>query len=236
MGGTTTIFKREMVGFFYSPIAYIVIAVFLVFSGYFFATILAFTQQASLSYSLANMQFILSILAPVITMRLLAEEVRSGTIEMLMTAPVTDFEVVFGKFLAAWFLYLVMLAPTLLHVVFLTWVGQPDMGPIISSYIGLALMGAMFVSVGLLMSALTRNQIVAGVSGIVALVILFFVGYAVSGTEAWYASALQYVGTYAHWESFTKGLVVTSDVIYYVTITALCIFITVRVLESRKWR
>ncbi|MCB7128843.1 MAG: ABC transporter permease [Candidatus Brocadiales bacterium] len=236
MGGATTIFKREMVGFFFSPIAYIVIAVFLLFSGYFFATLLALTQQASLTYSLANMQFILSILAPIITMKLLSEEVRAGTIEMLMTAPVTDFEVVFGKFLAAWLLYLVMLAPTLLYVVFLTWVGQPDMGPIISSYIGLALMGGMFVSVGLLMSALTKSQVVAGVLGIVALVILFFVGYAVSGTDVWYAAAFQYIGTYGHWESFTKGLVNTSDVVYYITITALCLFITVRVLESRKWR
>lgn len=236
MGGATTIFKREMIGFFFSPVAYIVIAVFLLFAGYFFATILALTQQASLTYSLANTQFILSILAPVITMRLLSEEVRAGTIEMLMTAPVTDFEVVFGKFLAAWLLYLVMLAPTLLYVVFLTWVGQPDMGPIISSYIGLTLMGGMFISVGLLMSALTKSQVVAGVLGIVTLVILFFVGYAVSGTDVWYAAAFQYIGTYGHWESFTKGLVNTSDVVYYITITALCLFITVRVLESRKWR
>ncbi len=236
MGGATTIFKREMIGFFFSPVAYIVIAVFLLFAGYFFATILALTQQASLTYSLANTQFILSILAPVITMRLLSEEVRAGTIEMLMTAPVTDFEVVFGKFLAAWLLYLVMLAPTLLYVVFLTWVGQPDMGPIISSYIGLTLMGGMFISVGLLMSALTKSQVVAGVLGIVTLVILFFVGYAVSGTDVWYAAAFQYIGTYGHWESFTKGLVNTSDIVYYITITALCLFITVRVLESRKWR
>ncbi|MEE9585019.1 MAG: ABC transporter permease [Candidatus Brocadiales bacterium] len=236
MGGATTIFKREMVSYFYSPIAYVVIAVFLVFSGYFFATILAMTQQATLAYSLANTQFILSILAPVITMKLLSEEVRAGTIEMLVTAPVTDFEVVFGKFLAAWFLYLVMLAPTLLYVVFLKWVGQPDMGPIISSYIGLTLMGGMFISVGLLMSALTRNQVIAGVSGIVALVILFFVGYAASGTESWYASALQYIGTYGHWEPFTKGLVDTKDIIYYITIMSLCLFIAVRVVESRKWR
>ena len=236
MGGATTIFKREMLSFFYSPIAYVVIAVFLVFSGYFFATILAMTQQATLSYSLANTQFILSILAPVITMRLLSEEVRSGTIEMLMTAPVTDFEVVFGKFLAAWFLYLVMLAPTLLYVVFLQWVGQPDMGPVLSSYIGLALMGAMFISIGLMMSGLTKNQVIAGVSGIVTLVILFFVGYAASGTQTWYASALHYIGTYSHWEPFTKGLVDTKDIFYYLTITALCLFITVRLVESRKWR
>ncbi|HHT9131197.1 MAG TPA: ABC transporter permease [Candidatus Tripitaka californicus] len=236
MTNSITIFKREMISYFYSPIAYIVIAVFLLSSGYFFARILALSQQATLMYSLANTQVILSILAPVITMRLLSEEVKSGTIEMLMTAPVTDFEVVFGKFLAALCLYLVMLAPTLLYVVFLGWVGDPDMGPIISSYIGLALMGAMFVSIGLLMSALTRNQIVAGVLGIVTLVILFYLGFAVSGTEGWYVPVLQYVGTYDHWEPFTKGLVDTKDVIYYVSITVLCLFITIRTLESSKWR
>ncbi|MEE9488531.1 MAG: ABC transporter permease subunit [Candidatus Brocadiales bacterium] len=236
MGGTATIFKREMMGFFYSPIAYVLIAIFLIFSGYFFATILALTQQATLSYSLANTQFILSIIAPIITMKLLSDEVRSGTIEMLMTAPVTDFEVVFGKFLAAWFLYLVMLAPTLLYVVFLQWVGQPDMGPVLSSYIGLALMGLMFISIGLMMSAFTRSQMIAGISGIVTLVILFFMGYAASGTATWYAAALQYLGTYSHWEPFTKGMVNTKDILYYVTITALCLFITVRVVESRKWR
>jgi ABC-2 type transport system permease protein len=225
-----------MMGFFYSPIAYVLIAIFLIFSGYFFATILALTQQATLSYSLANTQFILSIIAPIITMKLLSDEVRSGTIEMLMTAPVTDFEVVFGKFLAAWFLYLVMLAPTLLYVVFLQWVGQPDMGPVLSSYIGLALMGLMFISIGLMMSAFTRSQMIAGISGIVTLVILFFMGYAASGTATWYAAALQYLGTYSHWEPFTKGMVNTKDILYYVTITALCLFITVRVVESRKWR
>jgi ABC-2 type transport system permease protein len=236
MTNSITVFKREMISYFYSPIAYIVIAVFLLSSGYFFARILALTQQATLMYSLANTQVILSILTPVITMKLLAEEAKTGTIEMLLTAPVTDFEVVFGKFLAALFLYLVMLAPTLLYVVFLGWVGEPDMGSIISSYIGLALMGSMFVSVGLLMSALTKNQIVAGVMGIVALVILFYLGYAVSGTEGWYVAALQYVGTYDHWESFTKGLVDTKDVVYYISITGLCIFITVRTVESGKWR
>ncbi|MFN3466811.1 MAG: ABC transporter permease [Candidatus Brocadiales bacterium] len=236
MTNSITIFKREMISYFYSPIAYIVIAVFLLSSGYFFARILALSQQATLMYSLANTQVILSILAPVITMRLMSEEVKSGTIEMLMTAPVTDFEVVFGKFLAALALYLVMLAPTLLYVVFLGWVGEPDMGPIISSYIGLALMGSMFVSIGLLMSALTKNQIVAGVMGIVALVILFYLGYAVSGTEGWHVPILQYIGTYDHWEPFTKGLVDTKDVVYYLSITVLCLFITTRTVESSKWR
>lgn len=236
MTNVPTVFRREMNAYFLSPVAYVVIVVFLVVSGYFFQKALFITTEASLRYSLAISQFVLSILTPVITMRLLAEESKTGTIETLMTAPVTDFEVVFGKFLAAWGLYSVMLAPTLIYIAFLSWVGNPDIGPIISSYIGLILMGAMFVSIGLLVSSLTKNQIVAAVIGIVSLMILWVVGFYVAGTEGWFSEALKYIGTFGHWDTFTKGLVDTRDVVYYVSLTALFVFITVRVIESRKWR
>lgn len=236
MTNVPTVFQREINAYFLSPVAYVVIVVFLVVSGYFFQQALSITNEASLRYSLAISQFILSILTPVITMRLLAEENKTGTIETLMTAPVTDFEVVFGKFLAAWGLYCVMLAPTIIYIVFLSWVGNPDIGPIISSYIGLILMGAMFVSIGLLVSSLTKNQIVAAVIGIVSLMILWVVGYYVAGGEGWFSEVLKYIGTFGHWDAFTKGLVDTRDVVYYVSLTALFIFVTVRVVESRKWR
>lgn len=236
MVNVSTIFRREMSAYFLSPVAYVVIVVFLVVSGYFFQKFLLITSEASLRYSLGISQFVLSILTPVITMRLLSEENKTGTIETLMTAPVTDFDVVFGKFLAAWGLYCVMLAPTLLYIALLSWVGTPDIGPVISSYIGLIFMGAMFVSVGLLISACTKNQIVAAVIGIVSLMILWGVGYYVSGSEGWLPSILEYLGTFGHWETFTKGLIDTRDVVYYITLTALFIFITVRVVESRKWR
>jgi ABC-2 type transport system permease protein len=225
-----------MNAYFFSPVAYVVIVVFLVVSGYFFQKMLFLTNEATLRYSLAISQFVLSILTPVITMRLLSEETKTGTMETLMTAPVTDFEVVFGKFLAAWGLYGVMLTPTLLYIAALSWVGNPDIGPIISSYIGLILMGAMFVSVGLLVSALTKNQIVSAVIGIGALMILWFAGYYVAGGEGWSSEILRYIGTFGHWDTFTKGLIDTRDIIYYASLTALFIFITVRVVESRKWR
>lgn len=236
MTSTGTIFQREIHSYFLSPIAYVVIAVFMVFSGYFFSVMLGISQETTLRYSLAYTQFILSILTPVITMRLLAEENKTGTIEPLMTAPITDFEVVFGKFLAAWALYNVMIVPTAFYIIFLAWVGNPDYGAIIASYVGLILMGGLFVSIGLLISAVTKNQIVAAVIGIVALLILLVIGLASAGSEGWFYHTLRYIGTYDHWETFTKGIIDTRDVIYYVSFTALLIFIAVRIVESRRWR
>ncbi|MDR4509964.1 MAG: ABC transporter permease [Candidatus Brocadiaceae bacterium] len=236
MSNTGTIFQREISAYFLSPIAYVVIAVFTVFSGYFFSVMLGITQETTLQYSLAYSQFILSILAPVITMRLLAEESKTGTIEPLMTAAITDFEVVFGKFLAAWALYNIMIAPTAFYIIFLAWVGSPDYGTIISSYIGLVLMGGFFISIGMLVSAVTKNQIVAAVIGIVALLILLVIGLASSGNEGWLYATMRYIGTYDHWETFTKGIIDTRDVVYYVSFTALLLFIVVRIVESRRWR
>lgn len=236
MTSTGTIFEREINAYFLSPIAYVIIAVFMVFSGYFFSIMLGITQETTLRYSLAYTQFILSILTPVITMRLLAEENKTGTVEPLMTAPITDFAVVLGKFLAAWALYNIMIAPTAFYIIFLAWVGSPDYGAIIASYIGLVLMGGLFVSVGMLVSAVTKNQIVAAVTGIVALLILLVIGLASAESEGWLYSTLRYIGTYDHWETFTKGILDTRDIVYYFSFSALLLFIVVRIVESRRWR
>ncbi len=236
MRNVSTIYHREIKSYFYSPIAYVVISVFLIASGFFFAGNLQFWQEASLKGSLDSIQFFLLLLTPVITMKLFADETRSGTIETLMTSPVTDFDVVFGKFLAALSLYVVMILPTWIYVIFLTIFGNPDFGPIYSSYIGLVLMGSLFVSVGLLISSFTKNQVVAAVIGIVSLIILWVIGFLSTYGDGWFYETLRYAGTFDHWESFTKGIVDTRDVIYYLSFTALLLFITVRNVESRKWR
>jgi ABC-2 type transport system permease protein len=236
MRNVSAIFQREIKAYFFSPIAYVVISVFLVASGFFFAGNLQFWKEASLKGSLDSIQFFLLLLTPVITMKLFSDETKSGTIETLMTSPVTDFDVVFGKFLAALGLYAVMILPTWMYVVFLSFFGNPDFGPIISSYIGLILMGGLFVSIGLLISSLTRNQVVAAVIGIVSLIILWVIGFLSTYGEGWFYEGLRYCGTFDHWESFTKGIVDTRDVIYYLSFTALMLFLTVRSLESRKWR
>ncbi len=236
MRNVSTIFQREIKSYFFSPIAYIVISVFLIASGFFFAGNLQFWKEASLKGSLDSIQFFLLLLTPLITMKLFSDETKSGTIETLMTSPVSDFDVVFGKFLAALSLYTVMILPTWIFVLFLSFFGNPDFGPIISSYIGLILMGGLFVSVGLLVSSLTNNQIVAAVIGIIALILLWVVGFLSSYGEGWFYETLRYIGTFDHWESFTKGIVDTRDVIYYLSFTTLLLFITVRNVESRKWR
>lgn len=237
MNNVITIFQREIKSYFFSPIAYVVISVFLILAGYFFAGNLTFSQEASLRGSMSTFQFFLMLFSPVITMRLLAEETKiGGTIETLMTTPVTDFDVVFGKFLAALSLYTVMILPTWIYVFFLTLFGNPDFGPITSSYIGLILMGGFYVSVGLFASAITKSQIVGAVIGLAILMIFYFAGFFSSYGEGWFYETLRYIGTYDHWQSFTKGIVDTRDVIYYLSFTALFLFFTVRILESRKWR
>ncbi|MGR3218916.1 MAG: ABC transporter permease [Candidatus Anammoxibacter sp.] len=237
MTNVPALFRKEISSYFLSPIAYIVIAVFLVYTGFFFSTSLFENKIVSLKYSVMYIQFILPFLVPIITMRLFSEETKSGTIETLMTAPVSDFEVVIGKFLAAFGLYCVMIFSTLIYVVFLSWVGDPDYGSIITSYIGLLLMGSVYISVGLLTSAVTKNQIIAAVIGIVGLLFLLVIGlvhYMVG--EGFLSECFKYIGTFDHWETFTKGLVDSRDIIYYISLTVLLLFITIRVVESRKWR
>lgn len=237
MVNVPTMFRKEINSYFLSPIAYIVIAVFLIYTGFFFSTTLFENKVVTLRFSVMYIQFILPFLVPVITMRLFAEEAKSGTMETLMTAPVTDFEVVVGKFLAAFALYCVMIFSTLIYVVFLGWVGNPDYGTIITSYIGLLLMGSVYIAVGLLTSAVTKNQIIAAVIGIVGLLFLLIIGFVnyIVG-DGFLAECFKYIGTFDHWEAFTKGLVDSRDVIYYISLTVLLLFISIRVVESRKWR
>jgi len=227
---------REINAYFFSPLAYILMTLFLFFCGFFFYLGVRDGGEASMRGLLGLMGFFMMIAMPMITMRLIAEEMKSGTMETLMTAPVTDFEVVFAKFFGAFCFYLAMLAPTLLYVTILEWLGEPDYGPIWSGYIGIALMGGLFISIGLLASALTRNQIVAAVLALVALLLLWVIGFAAGFTEGWVSALLRYIGVYDHLDSFFKGMIDTRHIVYYVTMTGFCLFLCVRLVESRKWR
>ena len=163
--------RREIASCFVSPVAYVAIGLFLVMSGFFFA--LGDFQPgapAQMRSIFEKMMIILIFVLPILAMRSLAEEFRTGTIETLMTAPVTDVEVVVGKFLGCWAVYLVMLAPTLLYVVLLAAFGEPDYGPIASGYLGLALLGALYIAVGIFASSMTGNQVIAAVVAFVILV------------------------------------------------------------------
>lgn len=244
-----TIARRELSAYFFSPIAYVVGMLFLAAAGFFFHVILVETQEATLRHTLGTLNFIMIFVAPVLTMRLLAEEKRAGTLETLMTAPVTDWEVVLGKYLACVGFYLMLLLPTLVYVLILGKLGSPDYRQIATGYLGLILLGSLFLSFGMIASALTTNQIVAALLSFVPLLILWVVYWVVPEPERYMAAssaserilkvvfgALRYVGVSGHLEGFFKGLVDTRDLIYFVSLSGFFLFLTVRIMESRKWK
>jgi ABC-2 type transport system permease protein len=227
---------RELLSQFCSPIAYVVLVVFLLLSGYFFSVILNATQEASMRYTFSNLAITLLFLAPALTMRLFSEEKKSGTLEVLMTAPVTEWEVVFAKFMGGWLLYLFILLPTVLYGLLLMMVGQPDLGALLTGYAGLALIGAVFVSIGLFASALTSNQVIAAVLSFFILLGFWIVSFATPETSSVMGKLVGTISLFEHYDTFRRGIIDTRDVIYYVATTALFLFLTVRVLESRRWR
>jgi len=227
---------REINATFFSPLAYVVLTLYLFFSGFFFYLILEASNQASMSGLIGILTFLFLISIPLLTMRLMSDEYRSGTIETLMTAPITDAEVILGKYLGAVLFFLFMLAPTLLYIVILKRFGNPDMGPIFSAYLGLILMGAMFIALGLFCSTLTRNQIVAGVLGIVTLLIIWVLGAVGDRMNGDLAPIVRYIGTQQHVQSFSSGRIAFRDCFYFLSFTAFWLFLSVRVLESKRWR
>jgi ABC-2 type transport system permease protein len=236
MRTAVTIARRELGALFVSPIAYVVAAAFLALSGYLFAIILITSSQATLSELFQNVSFILLFVAPLLTMRLLADEQKQGTLELLLTAPVRDWEVVLGKFLAALGLFSAILLCTLVYPLFLWTIGgRPDIGPIVSGYLGLILITAAMLAIGTLTSSLTENQIVAAVLAFAILLFLWLIASA--GNVATGASAvLSALSLPSHYDDFTRGAINLEDVIYYLSLTIGALFIATRVLETRRYR
>src|SRR6266571_5323733 len=218
MKATLAIAERELKAYFLSPVGYVVIAGFLLLASYMFYLPLAIMGDLSLRRWTYNIVIILIILVPALTMRLIAEERKTGTIEVLSTSPVTDAQVVLGKFLGCVGFYAAMLAMTLVYPVILRSVGKPEMGPIITVYIGLLLFGATFVAIGLLMSAMSKSQVVAFVTAFVVLLFLFLIEWMAQSGADWLATLVRYVGIQGHLENFSKGIIDTKDVIYYLSV------------------
>jgi len=230
--------RREISAFFVSPIAYVAIALFLMVSSVFFVW-MDFNQgqPATLRASFNVMMIVLVFFLPLLTMRALAEEQKTGTIETLLTAPVTDVQVVVAKFLGSWIFFLVMLAPTLLYVVMLEAFGNPDLGPIASGYLGLALLGAAYVAIGLFASSLTRNQIIAAVITVIFLLMLAWpVPYVAQAVPPPWRNIIQTATMLTHYTDFSQGVVDLAHVVYFAAVTVYALFLTVKVLESRRWR
>lgn len=241
MSTTLTIAKRELRSSFDSPLAYVVICLGLVLLGGFFFFINDFWQrdQATLRQMFDMAPRGLSfIVVPVITMRLLAEEKRSGTLEMLITLPVRDHEVILGKFLGAWGLVLVLIASTVIFpIMMFKWpwnLGEIDMNPVWSGYLGLVLYSAAAVSIGLLISTLTDSQVIAFFITWFVLVFLSFIGLA-NGSPGPLSDVISFIAFDARLAPFARGQIVTRDIIYFLSITVGCLMAAFRALERRKW-
>jgi ABC-2 type transport system permease protein len=260
MRQTLAIFKREMRSYFTSPIAYGVLTVFLVLSGYFFDTLvvrfyrieLFYAQQAQMYRQppppmninelivrdyFGIIVFIVALfLAPMLSMRLFSEEKRSGTMEVLLTSPITDWQIVLGKYLAGVALYAVMLAVSFLHIMFLFLWGKPDLGPILAGYLGLLLIGGAYLALGLFFSSLTQNQIVAGVISFAMFLLLYVIGWSGQFVGETLGHVLEYVSFITHYQDFEKGVVDTKDILFFATFVFFGLFLTLRSVESLKWR
>ncbi len=243
MSRVMTIAKREVTSLFFSPIAYIVMFLFLLYMGLVFAGLVFVPGQLTELRRLVDFsRFGLFFIVPLMTMSLFSDEYRSGRIEMLRTSPITEFDLLLGKFIGAMFFFLILLGLTLIHLTLLMIFGHPDYGQTFSCYLGLALMGMMFVSVGLFYSSCTQNQIVAALGSLLTLGFFTFSGglsELIPGSTKifeWIHSAMIYLSVGTHLEDFSKGVLDTSHLSYFLGFSAIFLFMTYLVLESRKWR
>ncbi len=226
--------RRELAAYFKSPIAYIVLASFLALTGYLFFDRFFMIKNASMDGFFGNMPFLLLFFAPGIAMRLLAEERGSGTIEMLLTMPVRDWEVVVGKYLAALALLAVGLILSLPFAFTVSRLGPLDWGPVWGGYLGTLLLGGTYLAVGMFASALTKNQIVALLLGVAICLALFFLdSFAMLGKPL--GPIFQYASPRFHFQGIARGVVELRNLVYYVSAIGIALVATAQVLESRKW-
>lgn len=234
----TALTQRELAANFLSPVAYVVAAAFLIATGYLFmSNTLVEDGEASIRFLLDSMAWLLVFAVPLLTMRVLSDEFASGTIETLMTAPVTDTEVVIGKFLGVLIFYLSLLLTTLVHVVLLFKYGAQDTSVMLYGYFGMILLGALYISVGLFASSITRYQLVAALVGMgVLAVFTVLVNAFASWRGGLWRLILNYVNILHHFEDFSKGIFDTKAVAFFLSSTLFFLFLAVKVLESKRWR
>ena len=254
MRNVWTIYHRELKSYFASPIAYLLMVVFSLIFGYFFYVATAIFVSRGMESQmmgrsmpmdvnewvirplLMNVSVIALFMIPMISMRLFAEEKRSGTIELLMTSPIRDVEILLGKWFAALTMFATVLALSGLNLGFLFAYGKPDWRPILIGYLGLLLQGGALLAIGTLISTMTKNQIVAGGATFTVCLLLWILDWVSSYETAAWAKVLSYLSVVTHFEPFSKGVLDSRDVIFYVSVIFLGLFLTARSMESARWR
>ena len=262
MKGILAIYRRELNGYFVSPIAYIVIGAFLVAAGLVFSILLSNIMQYAAQAQAQAMSgrgappdidmpviifrsfvgfigtYVLPILTPMLTMGVYAEERKRGTMEMLMTSPLTEWQIVLGKYMASLTLYVVMIAPTFLYFLVISFFSDPAVPwkIIFAGYLGLLLLGAVLLALGTFISSLTENQIIAGVVTFVVFLTLLFLDMTVRDGGSTLGEILKYLSILQHHQEFSQGVVDTSNIIFYLSGILLGLFLTLRSLDSMRWR
>jgi len=255
MSRTIAICRRELTYFYNSIVAYVVMMVFVFLAGYFFYNLLAFFNLASIQAMqkplaagqlsitesvmqplFANLSVVLLLIVPMLTMRLLSEERKLGTAELLFTYPISDWDAILGKYLATVTVLATTLALTLVLPLLLRSFAVPEWGPVVTGYAGLLLLGMAYISVGLFFSSLSENQIVAGVLTFGFSLLLLIIGWLIPFVSAGPARVLSEISILEHFDSFSRGIVDTNDIVYYVNFSVFFLFLCSRVLESNRWR
>ncbi len=232
------LFKKELMSYFNSPIAYIFIGVFLVVGNWLFFNSFFFAAQTSLRGYFSLLPWIFLFLSPAITMRLWAEEKKTGTVEFLLTLPVTDWQVVLAKFFSAICFVIFSLLLTLTLPVSVAFLGNLDFGPVIGGYIGAVLLAGSYIALGLFISSLTKNQIIAFILGLVACFAAFIIGadFVLISVPRFAVPVMQFLGLGSHFYNIAKGVIDSKDVIYYLSFIFLFLWLNVRVIENRGWK
>jgi ABC-2 type transport system permease protein len=245
---------KEFRSYFASPIAYILIGLFsLLFGWFFYVFLMAFVQQSEQMMQFGgggganvnqmmirglfqNTAVIILFVMPMITMRTYSEEKRSGTIELLLTSPITDVEIILGKFLGALALYGAMLLVTMVYIAILFRIGNPEWRPIVAGYLGLLLMGGCFLSVGLFISSLTKNQIVAGFLTFATFLMFWIINWMGESSGPTTRDVLNYLSITEHFDDFSRGIVDTKHLVYYLSFITFGLFLTAKSVDSERWR
>lgn len=228
--------RREWVSILCSPTGLVLVTLYLGLAGYLFSLNVSVTQQATLRYTFASLGTLTIFVVPLITMRLLAEELRTGTFEVLIAHPVRDAQIVFGKFLAGIVVLAVMLAPTLVYLPILAVLGSPDWGQSLNCYLGQFLLGAMLIALGLLISGLTHSQVLAAMGAMVGGLLLMLAGTASHSLRGWLGEAIAYLAAMEHLSTFRRGILDTRSVIFFLATMVMFLYLAVRAVESRRWK
>jgi ABC-2 type transport system permease protein len=231
-----TLFKKEFISYFNSPIAYIFIAVFLIVGNWLFFQNFFLYQQASMRNFLSLLPWIFLFLAPALTMRLWAEERKSGTAEFLFTLPLTDWQAALAKFFGALAFVAVALLATITVPITVMSLGQVDLGPVIGGYLGALFLAGSYLAIGLFTSAITKNQIVAFIIGLAVCFGFFIIGYEfiIMTAPNWLAPTLSFIGLGNHFENVARGVIDTKDIIYYLSFIFLFLWLNVRLIGRRS--